>query len=283
VGPLRGAPAARGRSPHRLAEGGGRPDGRGGRLRGRRPGRDDPRRAGLHRPLSGLHAAVRGGAVAHQPGVAVHADGGAPAGRGGGRGGAAGGCGARRAERGDRCPADGGGAGRDGPGGRAGLEVVPGRAVPGRRARGAVPAAPGPGERIRVSEGAGPPVAASPAGHRRSGAFLAPPCVPPSEPPCGRPAGSPVPRSRRRPSAEGAERGPSPFRRPVSPVPEPRPLSVVSTVPSTQVAAHPHSYSSAPLSTGTHPCTPASGGRASGRARGAWAPVVGSGRAGGGG
>ncbi|CAM5372615.1 hypothetical protein SCYAM73S_03246 [Streptomyces cyaneofuscatus] len=53
-----------------------RADGPGGPRPGRRPGRDDPRGARLHRPLPGLHPAVRGRAVAHQPGLAVHAAGG---------------------------------------------------------------------------------------------------------------------------------------------------------------------------------------------------------------
>ncbi|CAK7285348.1 hypothetical protein SGPA1_31221 [Streptomyces misionensis JCM 4497] len=99
--------------------------------------------------------------MAHQPRLAVHADGGAPGGRLGGRAGAARGRGGRRVQRRDRRPADGGGAGGHGAGGRAGLEVLPARALPGRRARGPVPAAPGPGQRQGLSrrrdaEGAGP-------------------------------------------------------------------------------------------------------------------------------
>ena len=67
---------------------------RDGGEQGRRPGRDDPGRPRLHRPLPGLHPAVRGRAVAHQPGLAVHPDGGPAAGRRG-RGGRA----ARRRRR----------------------------------------------------------------------------------------------------------------------------------------------------------------------------------------
>ncbi|GHI24322.1 hypothetical protein Shyd_56930 [Streptomyces hydrogenans] len=67
-----------------------------------------------------------------------------------GRGRAARGRRGGRAERGDRRPADGGGAGRDGPGRRPGLEGVPERTLSRRRARGAVAAAARTGGRTRL-------------------------------------------------------------------------------------------------------------------------------------
>ncbi len=122
----------------------------------------------------------------------------------------------------DRRPVDGGGTGRHGPGRRAGLEVVPAGALPGRRTRGPVPAAARTGQRQGLSEahaeGAGPlwtgafPFPVPPPGFPRRPPFLpaAPPLLPRTSlpyspyglprrgPPWRSSPEAPVPRFRRR-------------------------------------------------------------------------------------
>ncbi|GAA1418119.1 hypothetical protein GCM10009601_13240 [Streptomyces thermospinosisporus] len=132
-------------------------------------------------------------------------------------------------------------------------------------------------------------MAASPAGHRRTGAFLLPRTFP-------RPFPRGVPPMRSSPGSPGFPRlaptgaGRRKERIVARAVPAPRvagavpvPLSVVSTVSSAQVAAHPPGYSSRHLGTDTHGCVPGPTARWRRLVTGAGARVLASGAPEGGG
>ncbi|GAA0649581.1 hypothetical protein GCM10009535_29480 [Streptomyces thermocarboxydovorans] len=136
-----------------------------------------------------------------------------------------------------------------------------------------------------VHESAGPGVAASPAGHRRTGAFLLPRTFPRPFP-----VGFPHAVVPRVPRLAPAGTGRRKERIVARAVPAPRvagaapvPLSVVSTVSSAQVAAHPPGYSSRHLGTDTHGCVRGPTARRRRLVTGAWAQVLASGAPKGGG